>query len=342
MNETKGSFRPESAARDRRVAALIAALAEQNSSGFREEEGIELCLAFDQAVEFAACEDKPVSTAIAEFLQEDWGPAQVALRKLVVPSEPFVPSKLPVLPRAASQLLRTSDETTSAMELARIAGSDPALAAELLRTANSALYGTRWKICRLGEAVLRVGVPTARNALLAASFSSLFTASLLDGLWQHSRTAAGTAFQLAGFCGTDPDAAYAAGLLHDLGRIAFTAFPAPMRAAERKWREAGFPLIYAENLAYGSDHATFGATLLRSWQLPEAIVEAVARHHRPEHSSCPLQAVVHLAEAADEDLWSDMRRKAAMDQTGITPEQLDSVLAGKSDSPLPATVQARG
>jgi putative nucleotidyltransferase with HDIG domain len=228
------------------------------------------------------------------------------------------------------------------MELARIAGSDPALAAELLRAANSALYGSRWKICRLGEAVLRLGVPVSRNVLLAASFSPLFTSSSLDGLWQHSRSAADTAFQLAGFCGADPDTAYTAGLLHDLGRIAFTAFPGPMRAAEQNWRKAGFPLIYAETMAYGSDHATFGATLLRSWQLPDEIADAVSRHHRPGHSDCPIAAVVHLAEAVDEDLWSNMRRKAALDQSGITPEQLDLVLAGKSGSPATGAAQACG
>jgi putative nucleotidyltransferase with HDIG domain len=342
MKTISNSMRPESEARDRRVAALISAVALQNPSPFREEEVIELCLAFDQAVEFAACEGKPISTAITEFLEEDWGPAQVALRNLVVPSAAFVPSALPVLPRAASQLMLTSDESTSAVELARIAGSDPALAAHLLRTANSALHGSRWKISRLGEAVLRVGVPAARNALLAASFSTLLNASPTGGLWQHSQSTAETAFHLARSCGADPDTAYAAGLLHDLGRIAFTASPAAMRVAERKWREAGFPLIYAETMAYGSDHAAFGAALLRSWQLPEPIAHAVARHHSPEHSGSPLQAVVHLAEAVDEDLWSNMRRKAALDQSGITPEQLDFVLAGQSDSRLPCAVQACG
>jgi putative nucleotidyltransferase with HDIG domain len=342
MNSISGSIRPESDARDKRVAALISAIALQNPSRVREEEVIELCLAFDQAVEFAVCEDKLVSTAITEFLQDDWGPAQVALKKLVVPARPFVPSKLPVLPHAAVRLMQTSDETTSAAELARIAGSDPALAAELLRTANSALYGSRWNIYRLHDAVLRVGVPAARKALLSGSLSTLFTPKRLDKLWQHSQRVAGTACQLAELCGADPDTAFVAGLLHDLGRVAFTVFPETMQAAEQKWRAAGFPLIYAETMAYGSDHAAFGSVLLRSWQLPDAIVEAVARHHRPEHSKCLLRAVVHLAEAADEDLWSNMRRKVALDQSGISPDQLDLVQAGRSGAPEPLSVQACG
>ena len=72
---------PESNARNRRVTALVAALSPNLPPGTSESYAVELCTAFDQAVEFAACDGQPVSTAIAEFLKEDWGPAQPALQK---------------------------------------------------------------------------------------------------------------------------------------------------------------------------------------------------------------------------------------------------------------------
>ena len=318
---------PESAARDRRVCALVTALTPHLPTGTGDHEAWDVCSAFDQTVEFAACEGEPVPAAIAGFLRDDWGPAQAALKKLVAPGACFVPSQLPVLPRAALQLIQTSDEQTSVTELEQIAGSDPALALRLLSAANSALHGSRGQILRLRDAVLRLGIPAARKALLAASVSSLFPTQHLAGLWEHSQKVAQAAFQLAGMCGADDGSAYSAGLLHDLGRVAFTVFPATLRNAERDWLAAGFPLIYAEVMAYGIEHAALGADLLRRWGLPDEIVDAVAQHHRPECSDSRLHAVVHLAESADEDLWSEMRKKAALDLTGITLEQLAPVLA---------------
>jgi putative nucleotidyltransferase with HDIG domain len=247
----------------------------------------------------------------------------------VAPAAPFVPSKLPVLPLAASRLLQTSDESASVTQLELIAGSDPALAAQLLSAANSAFYGSRCRIHRLRDALMRLGVPTGRKVLMAASFSAVFATKHLQALWTHSQEVAAAAYELAALCGADADSAFVAGLLHDLGRVAFTVFPEPMQSAERSWLAAGFPLIYAETMAYGSDHASFGAELLRSWRLPEEIAAAVAHHHRPECSESRLHAAVHLAESDDEDLWSNMRKKAALDRTGIGREQLDSILLGR-------------
>jgi putative nucleotidyltransferase with HDIG domain len=333
MNPISDTARPESNAHNRRVEALVSSLTPHLPPDTGEPEAFELCSAFDQAVEFAACEGKPVPAAIAEFLEEDWGPAaamqKAALKKLVLPAAPFVPFKLPVLPSAASRLLQTSDESASVTELELIAGSDPALAAQLLSTANSALYGSRSRIHRLRDALMRLGVPAARKALMAASFSALFATKHLQELWTHSREVAASASELAASCGADAESAFVAGLLHDLGRVAFTVFPESMQNAEQRWLAAGFPLIYAESIAYGSDHAAFGADLLRSWRLPEEIVAAVAHHHRPECSDSCLHAAVYLAESADEDLWSNMRKQTALDRTGIGRRQLDSILEGQ-------------
>jgi len=132
-----------------------------------------------------------------------------------------------------------------------------------------------------------------------------------------------------------------AGLLHDIGRLGFSTFPASMRVAEQDWLAAGFPLVYAETLVFGKDHAAFGAKLLRDWSLPAGIVEAVENHHRPEVCSSRLNAVLHLAEGLsvqaagtqEEDLWSGMRREAAFEKTGISQDQVDG-LSVKQTAPI--------
>jgi putative nucleotidyltransferase with HDIG domain len=274
----------------------------------------EICTNLDQAVEFAALEGQTAAQAIAAFIQEGnlWSPvagwSELALAQV-----------LPVMPRQASRLLRTSDDETSAVELERIAAGDPVLAGKLLGAANSALYGSRIPIASLLQAILRLGIPEARRTLLASCLASLYASKPLHDLWEHSQTIAKKARDLAAHAQIDPDTAFTAGLLHDIGRLAFARLPAHLRIVEMNWLAAGFPVVYAESLAYGIDHATLGAECLRAWGLPDNIVEAVEFHHRPECSRSRLSAVVTLADDFSEDLWADMRRTAASLTLGLDP-----------------------
>ena len=151
-------------------------------------------------------------------------------------------------------------------------------------------------------------------------------------MWNHSLRVARTASDvLAPLVGVNPEIAFVAGLFHDVGRIGFMKLPAGLRIRERGWLEAGFPVCYAESLAYGIDHAVFGAHLLKSWELPNGIIEAVSLHNRPESSDANLNAILSLADSplplppysACEDLWPAMRRSAAIQKTGLAPDQLE-------------------
>ncbi len=298
----------------------------------------ELCLAFDQAVEFAACEGLSIAEAIRNFFaDDDWGPAQAALEKIVRPRQVARPVALPVMPRAVSVLLKTTDENATVDELERIAATDPVLAARLLSASNSAKYGSRFQIVRLRDAVMRLGVPEARKTLVAACLSGLFASAALRELWEHSQVVANAAWEIAAACGLEPEMAWLAGLLHDIGRLGFSTLPPWHRQAEQKWLEAGFPLVYAETLAYGLDHAELGGNLLRAWDLPTSVVDAVTTHHRPEASASGLSSVLFLAEdtpvrlgtAPVEDLWPDMRRTIACEKTGLDLWELGELDSGE-------------
>jgi len=310
-------MKPQSAARERRIAEFSSRLGLAGSE--------ELCKAFDQSVEFAALEGKSIAEAIEEFLHDDWGSQE--LRSLLGnASLGNHQISLPVMPKAAMRLLQTSDETTSAVELERIAMADQVLAARLLGVANSALHGARFEVRGIGEAVLRLGVPETRRVLLSACLGQLFASGPLQNLWEHSQQAAAAASRLALECGVDPETAFAAGLLHDIGRLGFARYPAETRVAERRWLEAGFPIVYAETLVYGEDHAAFGAKLLSRWEVSAEIVQAVAFHHRPECSDARLHSVLFLAEdvasVEPEDLWFDLRHANACERAGLDPEQI--------------------
>lgn len=309
------------------------------------EQIYELCRDLDEAVEFAALEGESLAEAIAVFAEEGYaggvhaGPPAKGVAELAglagygsaLIDMPAL--QLPVMPKQISRLLRTSNESTSAKEIGLIAASDPVLAGKLLGAANSALSGSALEIVSILDAVMRLGVPKARRVLLRSCLSEVFASKPLQDLWEHSQTVAHAAYDLAvfshAFPAIDPDVAYAAGLLHDIGRLAFLKLPAKQRILEQEWLAAGFPLVYAETLAHGLDHGALGASCLRNWELPDGIVEAVELHHRSEVGGSPLSAVLGLAEdlaaraanAASEDLWPAMRRTAACFTIGITLDQ---------------------
>jgi putative nucleotidyltransferase with HDIG domain len=213
---------------------------------------------------------------------------------------------LPVLPRKASALLRTSDESASPAELAAIAAGDPVLSGRLIGAANSGAYGSRHTITGLKEAALRVGAPVARKVLLAACLGGLFASKPLQELWLHCQEVAARAFEIAEECGVDGNAAWLAGLLHDIGRLVLLSCPPAAAVNLMELLGEGFPLVYAEMLTFGKDHASSGAALLREWNVPSEIAAAVEMHHEPERSPDALASVVFLAEE-DECLAAKLR-----------------------------------
>ncbi len=321
----------EAEAHSRRVADLTRRLTARLPSA--AERAFELCEEFDDAVESAALEGGTLDEAISEFILDGAESERLALAGIAGFFAPaFRPDvrSLPVMPAAVSRLLRISEDAISTLELEKIAASDPVLSARLLGAANSAQFGSRFEIIRLREAILRVGVPEARRIAIACCLAGLFASRALKELWEHSQVVADMMLSLAHFCGIDTETAYLTGLLHDIGRLGFTVFPADRRAQEAGWLQAGFPRVYAEALAYGADHSRLGAEILRAWDLPERIVDAVALHHRPGRFASALTATLYLAEdlsaqdagAPAEDLWPGMWRSAACERAAISLDQL--------------------
>jgi putative nucleotidyltransferase with HDIG domain len=127
-----------------------------------------------------------------------------------------------------------------------------------------------------------------------------------------------------------------AGLLHDVGKVVLTSV-VPEAAAEAVSiaRSRRIPVWEAEARLLGFHHGAVGAALLRSWGLPDAVIDAVALHHEPARSSSPLATVVYLADAAAHGVgavgsggacpqpeWDTVAAEAL----GATPHQLEHFL----------------
>ena len=185
---------------------------------------------------------------------------------------------LPTLPVIAQKVLMLADDdAASAERLTAIISSDQALSAKVLALANSAYYGYRGKIGTVREAVIVIGT----NMLKQLSLSVLVCGTVgRDGknrteFWLHSLATATASSLIAKRTGIpDGDLAFMGGLLHDIGKMVIeTYFPDQQ----------------------DMEHTEVGSWMAERWQLPDALINAIAFHHSlaPEHLAQPVTACVH-------------------------------------------------
>ena len=255
---------------------------------------------------------------------------------------------LPPIPNAALRLIGLLDKAeTENDDIVQAIRCDNVLTAKLLRACNSPYFGFSEPVSSVDQAVLVLGHQQILHIVLTLAFGSSMTVPLAGyanescDLWQHSLTTA-IAAEIVADSGLDVNAersvAFTAGLLHDIGKLVLgQALEVEQQNAIRAGiLEGGLSRSAAEWQILGTDHAEVGACLLKSWNLPDDVVEAVANHHQPMVTPRPLLSAVahvancaaHLAGAApgaDTSAWSvDPAAAAAL---GLTPEALERLIA---------------
>jgi putative nucleotidyltransferase with HDIG domain len=280
---------------------------------------IERCDNLDDACEMEA---RVGSDADLTCLDETITAVEQYLRTTTEDELDLAAQKVPVFPAVAQEAfgLLGSDKT-NVSELEKIIRSDQTLAGHIVAAANSARIAGRRRVAALREAVTRIGFALARDVVCACALRRMYGARHSHSLWNHSLEVAETARMLAEQGGrADPEQAFLAGLVHDIGKLVVLSLPRKAIESYDRLSRKGCPDVIVERVVFGLGHPVIGARLLRRWKFDERIVLAVENHHEPEKDASGLCAVVYLAERAarrDEGLESVWRDELARHHSGF-------------------------
>jgi HD-like signal output (HDOD) protein len=199
-------------------------------------------------------------------------------------------SSLPILDARLLKIIAEPEVGSQYEQLDALLHGDPALAARVLKVANSAFFGASRTIDSIRRALEVLGTASVTGIALAASLdgtvSQLGTAHMrfFKQLHQHSLIAAVAARQLALRRRTEgwtPDAAFVLGLVHDLGWLVQLQLKSDSQVST-----VGAPTVL-DSLAQPpppeAGHALWGAALLSHWSLPAEFANTVLDHHRVVH-----------------------------------------------------------
>lgn len=273
------------------------------------------------------------------------GHARAGLKRLVAGIE-ALPSPSSVAGRILDLAVR---EDVSLADLIELIETDPSLGATLLKLANLASQGPvkGGAVRSVRQATMLMGLETVRTvALCVAVRDGLFAKQAQeDGpvrqVWKHSLACAVAAQLLAersrpALAG----AAFAAGLLHDCGKLVMLSTLPGQYDALLELDLHGTALIAAEQNAFGADHCLVGKWLLERWRLPALFVDSVWLHHQAPDMFAdlldrgdPLPLVVLADQMAHEALGgptvdpADPARRQVIAACGLPGERAAAELA---------------
>lgn len=194
--------------------------------------------------------------------------------------------QLPALPQSAIRILELSkDPDNGPAEFAVPIEADAGLTGQVLQFVNSSYFGFSREISSIRLAITLVGIRTIKNFTLWSAVFSLMPNPKcgpldLKSLWQDSLRRALAARAIGKLLGLkDADEAFAAGLLQDMA-IPLLAKELPEAYVELlNGRENGkYRLSDLERERFGWTHADAAARMGQRWNLPDELIQPLARH----------------------------------------------------------------
>lgn len=256
------------------------------------------------------------------------------------------------MPSNVSHILRDISRPDVSIEvLVGTIGLDQVLTALVLQMSNSVSLGYSRTCSTLNEAIMQIGLRRLKSMLMTSSATSMLAGNLsgyrfgTGELWQHSLTVGVISEWLAqALHYPDPEQAYVAGLLHDIGKLLLDqSILSNYDEIADYVQKYQMQLWEVEEKLIGINHATVGGLIAEHWNFPIVLVDAIRFHHVPSfaRTNPRLPAIVNLANSFSADyqitnsaLLSFQLHPESLNILKIKPEELEKIKSKMMNSGL--------
>jgi len=212
-------------------------------------------------------------------------------------------STAPVVLQPLLELLRLPAESVLFEKVVELVSYDGAIAAQCLRLANSPLFGRR-TVETVRSAVITLGIQRVRSVLLGLCMNQTLPKDkwVIEpvAFWRHSLGCALVTQRIAQTIGHgEPEKAYLAGLIHDLGILVNSLlYTTSFRECFESASETRRALHVCEEEILGFTHCESGHLLAEQWHMSAELCEVARAHHNldVQESPQPLVCLVHLGD----------------------------------------------
>jgi HD-like signal output (HDOD) protein len=249
---------------------------------------------------------------------------------------------LPPMPKVLFKAREVmSDPKSGFKEIAKVIEADQAIAARILKVANSAYYGLSGMVNSIHQAAVVLGYQTLEQVITMVSSSSLLGKQLkgyglsAGTLWRHSLAVAIGSRLLANKRAPSLEGdAFSVGLIHDVGKLALDVYIVQKNKEFQDFLKNQNPsFLEAERHILGFDHTEVAFDLCQKWKLPDTHAKAMRFHHSPELCDNPLAHIVHLANflAKQSGLGSgpafdqEALNEATIESLNLKPEDMEAI-----------------
>jgi putative nucleotidyltransferase with HDIG domain len=251
------------------------------------------------------------------------------------------------IPQVALKILRIiGDEDYDISAVAGEVRQDQVISAKTLQLCNSAMFTRVKRVTSIDQALIRLGQTLFAKLVISASVDTFYDQSVQGyslcrgGLYRHAIGTAVLAETLARFTAViSPDTAYAAGLLHDIGKVVLDQYiDSSYPLFYRQIQHSELDLLAIEDHIFHTNHAAVGCELAEKWLFPDSITQVITHHHFPENATTDRE-LVHIIYLADLLL--------SRFNTGVEVDRLDArglaerlAVIGLSTDRLPEVIDA--
>jgi putative nucleotidyltransferase with HDIG domain len=236
-----------------------------------------------------------------------------------------------------------NDPDSTLTDVGHVIEKDPDLTARLLKLGNSSFFGFPSRMETVSETINLIGIQQVQDLISVSVVVEIFEGvseelANMGSFWKHSMACGLAARQLAlARRVPKPEKFFVAGLLHDIGRLVlYSRTPEDAQNVFRAYLTDKVLLRDAEQQVLGFDHTEIGEALLKAWNYPVNLINAVRFHHQPM-SAGPFQleaSIVHVGDhivnalqlGCSGERWIPPLQTKAWDRLNLPVEVLESVV----------------